>query len=70
MVGKKATNKASKEGRSEGMQELERHYAAINCWKGAKWDNPAEIESRAGQTTEGRTGLVPEGRSCTDQIAT
>ena len=33
MVGKKATNKASKEGRSEGMQELEWHYTAINFWK-------------------------------------
>ena len=45
MVGKKATNKASKEGRSEGMQELEWHYTAINFWKGAKYDNPGEIES-------------------------
>jgi len=27
------------------MQELERHYAANDCWKSVEEDNPGEIES-------------------------
>ena len=50
---RRLTDQIAKEGRPKGMQELERHHAAINCWKSAEQNNLGETEGSSRQTTEG-----------------